>query len=161
MAELKCQIISQKVVSIFSCLTDLPACVRVNKKMAQPFGLSLRQNKEQIIHFQIGSPAPVYRCSFVISSITPLGNNDQCTVWWPALLKYWRFKQEKSHVENKPSNSKDTRHTSKFLCVFNLLEIRDSPTETFPWNWYLNSFEFWASLLVWVKLVEIYAEVSD
>lgn len=87
MVELKCQIISQKDVSIFSCLTDLSACVRVNKKMAQPFGLSLRQNEEQIIHFQIRSPAPVYRCTFVISPVSPFGNNDQCSVWLASLIE--------------------------------------------------------------------------
>lgn len=81
MVELKCQIISQKDVSIFSCLTDLSACVRVSKKMAQPFGLNLRQNKEQNSRFLIRSPAPVYRCPFLISPVSPFGNKNQCTLW--------------------------------------------------------------------------------
>lgn len=46
----------------------------------------------------------------------------------------WRIgnlELEKSPVENKPSNSKDTRHTSKFLCIFNLPERRLSNLRQF------------------------------
>lgn len=77
-------------------LPDRSVCLRErNKKMAQPFGVSLRQNKEQIIHFQIRSPAPVNRCSLVISPVGPSGNNDQCTVWLASLaeaLAIWNKK---------------------------------------------------------------------
>lgn len=118
-----------KRCQLFSCLTALSACLRENKKTPQPFGLSLRQNKEQIIRFQIRSAAPVYRCLFVIFPVSPCGNSDQCGVQLASLGEVSAvWNKKKSHVENKPSNSQDTRHTSKFHCVFNLLEIRDRPT---------------------------------
>lgn len=126
--ELKCQIISQKDVSIFSCLTDLSACVRVNKEMAQPFGLSLRKNKEQIIHFLIKSPAPVYRCPFVISPVSPFGNNSQCTLWLTSPAEVLEIWNQKNLPEKTNPQTVKTPDTPQNYSVLSVYRKEDCPT---------------------------------
>lgn len=72
------------------------------------------------------SSLQMYICDFPCKSLWEQWSM-QCVAGQPR-WSIGNLEQEKSPVENKPSNSKDTRHTSKFLCIFNLLEIRDRPT---------------------------------